>query len=116
MALDREAAGGLVVAVNLLRAYLEARDLPVPAGVDQLAALAARVVNSPQELSGVVTDLPAEATAATVNGEMPDYLTRDEYARLMRVSVSTVDRRIRAGNLPVLRIGGTVRIPNPKEN
>lgn len=115
LVLDREAAGALVLAAHLLRAELDRQDRPVPEGFDQLAALAARVVNSPPESSGVAADLPDAATAATVNGNMPDYLTRAEYAKLTRVSVSTVDREIAAGTLPVLRLGRTVRIPNPKE-
>lgn len=45
------------------------------------------------------------------NSHVTEYLTRTEAAALLRVSVSTIDRRARAGDLPRHRIAGgrTVR-------
>lgn len=39
--------------------------------------------------------------------------TTEEVARRMHVSKLTVRRRIRSGEIPAVRIGGTVRIPLP---
>ena len=113
VALDRETAGGLVVAIHLLRAEFERQDRPCPAGIDQLAELAARVLNSEQERAGANTDLPTAATPATVEA-MPEYLTPAEYAALIGVHVSTVRRWTRSGQLPAERYGRTIRIPNPR--
>ena len=38
--------------------------------------------------------------------------TTQEAARALHISVSSVRRQIRAGNLPILRIGVAVRIPD----
>lgn len=106
LSIDRETAGALVVAGHLLRAELERQGRPVPDGFEQLAAMAARVVNSGQQRTDADTDLAAVAA----HGNTPP-MTVTEAARRYRVSDRTIRRWVASGELPAERHGRTIRIP-----
>jgi excisionase family DNA binding protein len=108
--LDRRTAGAIVVADHLLRAELERQGRPVPDGFEQLAALAARVVNSGQQGTDADTDLAAVAAHGNTRP-----MTVTEAASHYQVSVRTIRRWVASGELPAERHGRTVRIPNRKE-
>jgi len=40
---------------------------------------------------------------------MPEYFTRREAAAYLRFSLKTLERRVSAGAIPVLRVGGLTR-------
>jgi excisionase family DNA binding protein len=43
--------------------------------------------------------------------KLPDMLTRDEAAKVLRVSVMTIDRKVKSGELAHTKIGRRVLIP-----
>lgn len=52
-----------------------------------------------------------DAQAASTTHEEDALLTVEEAARVLRVSPDTVRRRIAAGELPALRVGGSSQAP-----
>lgn len=60
---------------------------------------------------GLTGDTLAEAITYQPEAEAEGLLTRFETAGRLRISTVTVDRMLRAGQLPKRRIRGSVRIP-----
>lgn len=81
--------------------------LPVPAEVDELAALLSRVVRS--RLETTVLD---EQVAAAQHSRMADrlLLTRREAAERLGVSERTIDRLIASGRLPLVHVERAARL------
>ena len=47
----------------------------------------------------------------TEKDDLPEFLTVSEVAKLMRVTIRTVRRRIAEGELRAVKFGGALRIP-----
>lgn len=106
VALDRDVAGHLAVALRRHRDSLREHGLGEPAALAQLEAAAMSVVTSRQQASVNVTD-----SYGTDDGlHERQWLTRHDAHRLTGASVSTVDRWIRDGKLRSTRRGRSRRI------
>jgi excisionase family DNA binding protein len=85
---------------------------PEDTGVAQLGALLAAMADSPR-LLGAVTQRLDELGAkidAIARRLPPALASASEAARQLGVSVPTVRRRIRSGELPIVRLGGRVLV------
>lgn len=63
------------------------------------------------ELTDEQVDAIAEAVAEKMRGCAAEVLTVEQAARKSQVSVATVRRWVRAGRLPKINSGRTIRIP-----
>ena len=114
--LDREAAGKLAVFLYIGRNLLRDRGERCPEALVELQRIAERVVRSAQDEAGVGGQNGELFGAAYARRAERLYLTRQECARTMGISVSSVDRAIRRGEIHAERIGRSVRIPREELN
>jgi excisionase family DNA binding protein len=106
LAVDRDVAGHITVAINRHRADLRKRRMPEPPGLADFEAVALEIVNKPQEASATVN------VRGGPDDDLHDriFLTRADVQRLTGVSLATVDRWLRSGDLPSVKQGRVRRI------
>jgi excisionase family DNA binding protein len=95
------------VMIRDYRAGCQRHGWACPPELAALEQLALQLVKSAQERAGARTDSPIETTRSYPR----KMLTVNEYAQAMDVDPSTVRRWVKAGRVPVVRVGRTVRIP-----
>ncbi len=80
--------------------------------VDGIAGALAALLEVPSRLASLEGEVRSlrEEVAALLRSSPPTAVTLAEAAMRLRVSVSTLHRRIRAGDLPVVRVGRAIRI------
>ncbi len=80
--------------------------------VDGIAGALAALLEVPARLASLEAEVRSlrEEVAALRRSSPPTAVTLPEAAQRLGVSVSTLRRRIRAGDLPVVRVGRAVRI------
>jgi excisionase family DNA binding protein len=106
IALDRDVAGHLAVAIHRHRAALAQNGLAEPAALADLETVALQVLRSTQEHSGALT------VEGGVHDDLSDreFLTRRDVQHLTAASAATVDRWIASHQLPSRKQGRLRRI------
>lgn len=105
IALDRDTAGHLAVALRRHRGQLQKLGYIEPRGLAELETLAQSVAKSHQQSPGVsVLTVPDDDSSDR------DFLTRSDISRRTGTSLSTIDRWIRTGALPSVKRGRTRRV------
>ena len=105
LALDRDVAGHLSVALRRHRGQLQKLGYAEPQGLAELETLAQSVAKSHEQSPGIsVSAMPEDDSSDR------DYLTRSDVSRRTGTSLSTVDRWIAAGALPSVKRGRTRRV------
>jgi excisionase family DNA binding protein len=105
IALDRDVAGHLAVALRRHRGQLQKLGYAEPPGLAELETLAQTVAKSHQQSPGVsVMTVPDDDSSDR------DFFTRSDISRRTGSSLSTVDRWIRTGALPSVKRGRTRRV------
>ena len=106
IALDRDTAGHLAIALRRHRGQLQKLGYAEPQGLAELETLAQSVTKSHQQSPGVsVLTVPDDDSS-----DNRDFLTRNDISRRTGTSLSTVDRWIRIGALPSVKRGRTRRV------
>lgn len=105
IALDRDVAGHLAVALRRHRGQLARLGYAEPPGLADLETLAQGVAKSHNESPGV-----SRLTVPDDDDSDRDYLTRNDISRRTGTSLSTVDRWIATGALPSVKRGRTRRV------
>jgi excisionase family DNA binding protein len=101
--LDTQLAGHLRVALEHHRRRLREQAIPPPAG---LAELASAVSSAYRRLEATTLDEGPDLLDGPVL-----LLTKEQTGRLLNVGERTVERLIRTGKLPAVKIGAAVRVP-----
>jgi excisionase family DNA binding protein len=104
---DRELASHLAVALRRYREELRRARFAAPSGLEELEEMVLKRARAGQE----GTTFAPSSNGVDDRSEPPLLLTKTEAARLLNVSPKTVTRRISAGDLRVVRIGNSPRIP-----
>jgi excisionase family DNA binding protein len=96
----------LALAITRYVRHMRKNGLPVPAMVDELAALLTLYVRSRQAATGVDGDYgtPQDVPVQRL------LITKAEAADQLGVSVRTVERLIAAGRLPLVHVEGAARL------
>lgn len=105
IALDRDVAGHVAVALRRHRGSLAERGLVEPPGLAALENLARSVYSGHEQSPSV--GVPAGLDDGS---RERDYLTRSDIRQRTGASLSTVDRWIRTGQLPSVKRGRTRRV------
>jgi excisionase family DNA binding protein len=105
LALDRDTAGHLAVALRRHRGHLQQIDAVEPAGLADLEALAVSVYKRQEATPGDIRRLLIDD-----DRHERDYLTRDDIRQRTGASLRTVDRWIASGKLASCKRGGIRRV------
>jgi excisionase family DNA binding protein len=106
LTIDRDVAGHLAVALHRHRDALRKNGLAEPEALAQLERASLEVVKSTQQTSDGVSAL----SGLDDDGHERKYLSRSDISRIASVSLATVDRWIRSGELRSRRRGRTRRV------
>ena len=103
--LDHETAGHVVIALREHRARLRELGYAIPQQVDDLEQHVAALLSAPVASNG--DTLPDGLREAASVDRM---VTIAQAARRLGLSERTVERRVRSGEIPSVKIGGSRRI------